>query len=298
MLLMRDSVEGASVAAATPSNARVMISISTLLEKGASTDDAEGRGADQEQAAAPDAVAERAHRDQEPGQEEAVDVGDPQQLRARGVEIGGQRGNGQIEDRQVQRVQEAEQRNDGESDPFSPTGFEALSAIMSPISSAHCDKGARTMAVHSETTPFEAADRLAIRELFDAYAHCADRRDAEGQKALFTADTRFAVYMDGEGSEPTYVLEGREALTPVFADLNRYEATTHFNGQSTVDGDRATGESYTIAHHLFTEDGERKIMIASLRYLDTFVKIDGSWYFAERQLLLDWSETRPSSSGT
>ena len=106
--------------------------------------------------------------------------------------------------------------------------------------------------------------------------------------------------MDGEGSEPTYVLEGREALTPVFADLNRYEATTHFNGQSTVtiDGDRATGESYTIAHHLFSEDGNRKIMVASLRYLDTFVKIDGSWYFAERNLILDWSETRPSSPGT
>jgi hypothetical protein len=45
-----------------------------------------------------------------------------------------------------------------------------------------------------------------------AYALCADRRDAEGQKALFTDDTRFAVYMDGEGSEPTYVLQGREAL--------------------------------------------------------------------------------------
>jgi SnoaL-like domain len=35
----------------------------------------------------------------------------------------------------------------------------------------------------------EAADRLAIRELFDAYAHCADRRDARGQMALFTPDT-------------------------------------------------------------------------------------------------------------
>jgi len=150
------------------------------------------------------------------------------------------------------------------------------------------------MAVHSELTPAEAADRLALRELFDAYAHCADRRDAEGQKALFTEDTRFAVYMDGEASEPTYVLEGREALTPVFDDLNRYEATTHFNGQSTVtiDGDRATGESYTIAHHLYTEDGARKIMIASLRYLDAFTKIEQSWYFAERNLILDWSETR------
>jgi SnoaL-like protein len=150
------------------------------------------------------------------------------------------------------------------------------------------------MADHTELTPAEAADRVALRELFDGYAHCADRRDAVGQKALFTEDTVFAVYMDGEGSEPTYVLQGREALTPVFQDLNRYEATTHFNGQSTVtiDGNRATGESYTIAHHLFTEDGERKIMIASLRYLDGFAKIDGRWFFAERKLILDWSETR------
>jgi hypothetical protein len=156
------------------------------------------------------------------------------------------------------------------------------------------------MAVHTELTPAEAADRLALGELFDAYAHCADRRDAEGQKALFTEDTRFAVYMDGEGTEPTYVLQGREALTPVFDDLNRYEVTTHFNGQSTVtiDRNRATGESYTIAHHLFTEHGNRMIMIASLRYLDTSAKIDGSWYFAEQNLLLDWSETRPSTPGT
>jgi hypothetical protein len=154
------------------------------------------------------------------------------------------------------------------------------------------------MDVHAEVTPAEAADRLALRELFDAYAHCADRRDAEGQKALFTDDTVFAVYMDGGGSEATYVLHGREALTPVFDDLNRYEVTTHFNGQSTVilDGDRATGESYTIAHHLYTEDGTRKIMIASLRYLDSFAKTDGRWHFAERKLILDWSETRPVAS--
>jgi hypothetical protein len=147
-------------------------------------------------------------------------------------------------------------------------------------------------------TPTEAADRVALRELFDAYAHCADRRGAEGQKALFTDDAIFAVCMDGEGSEPTYVLRGREALGPVFADLKRYEVTTHFNGQSTVtiDGDRATGESYTIAHHLYTEAGERKIMIASLRYLDAFAKVSGRWLFAERTLILDWTETRSSNT--
>ena len=82
--------------------------------------------------------------------------------------------------------------------------------------------------VDTAISPTEA-DRLAIRELVDAYAHCADRRDAEGQKALFTEDTHFVVYMDGQGSEPTQVLDGREALTPVFDDLNRYQATIHFN---------------------------------------------------------------------
>jgi ketosteroid isomerase-like protein len=148
----------------------------------------------------------------------------------------------------------------------------------------------------AEITPTEQADRLAIRELVDAYAHCADRRDADGQKSLFTEDTHFVVYMDGQGSEPTQVLDGREALTPVFDALNRYWATMHFNGQSTItlDGDRATGESYCIAHHLFNESGERKLMVAWLRYDDAFVKIDGAWLFAERNLYVEWTETRRS----
>jgi SnoaL-like domain len=150
--------------------------------------------------------------------------------------------------------------------------------------------------IHTDITPDEQADRLAIRELVDAYARCADRRDAEGQKSLFTEDTHFVVYMDGQGSEPTQVLDGREALTPVFADLNRYQATMHFNGQSTVvlDRDRATGESYCIAHHLYTDGDERKLMVAYIRYGDTFVKVEGAWLFAERKLYVDWIETRAS----
>jgi hypothetical protein len=147
-----------------------------------------------------------------------------------------------------------------------------------------------------DIAPTELADRMAIRALVDAYAHCADRRDAVRQKALFTDDTHFVVYMDGEGTDPSQELNGREALTPVFADLNRYEATTHFNGQSTIalHGGRATGESYCLAHHLSTEGGERKLMIASLRYRDTFVKHDGAWLFAERKLYVDWTDTRTS----
>ena len=154
------------------------------------------------------------------------------------------------------------------------------------------------MAVHTAITPQEAADRLAIRELFDAYAHCADRRDAQGQMALFTEDTRFLVHMDAESAEPTQELHGRESLAPVFDALNAYAVTTHFNGQSTVvlDGDRATGESYCIAHHIsLAEDGSRTLMKASIRYLDEFVRQDGRWLFAERRLMVDWTETGPST---
>ena len=140
----------------------------------------------------------------------------------------------------------------------------------------------------------EAADRLAIRQLIDAYAFCADTRDAEGQKALFTADTRFLVYMEGEGSDPTDDLHGRESLAPVFENLNTYELTMHLNGQCaiTLDADRATGYTYCVAHHVYSETGARKLMVAYLRYRDTVVKDQGTWLFAERRLYLDWAETR------
>ena len=85
------------------------------------------------------------------------------------------------------------------------------------------------MSIHPPITGTEAADRLAIRELFDAYAHCAER-----------------------------------------------------------------SESYCLAHHLTeAQDGSRTLMVASIRYLDTFVKQDGAWLFAERRLMVNWTDTRP-----
>jgi phage major head subunit gpT-like protein len=85
----------------------------------------------------------------------------------------------------------------------------------------------------------ESADRLVIRALVDAYARGAYRRDADRQKAVFTDDTRFVVYMDGEGTDPSQELNGRER-------------PSH-------------GESYCLAHHLYAEGGERKLMVASFR---------------------------------
>ena len=154
------------------------------------------------------------------------------------------------------------------------------------------------MSKHITISPTEAADRLAIRELIEAYAHCADRRDAKGQIALFTRDTHFVVYMNAKDPRPSQELHSRDALAPVFADLNQYDATTHFVGQSTIftlTSDRATGEAYCLAHHVTAGSGKRRLMVASLRYLDTFVKIEEAWLFAERLLYVDWLEERALS---
>ena len=151
------------------------------------------------------------------------------------------------------------------------------------------------MSKHVAISPEEAADRLAIRELVEAYAHCADRRDAKGQMSLFTADTHFVVFMNAKDRKPTWELRSRDALAPVFADLNKYDATTHFIGQSTIfslTGEKAIGETYCLAHHVTAAEEKRHLMIASIRYLDTFVKQDGDWLFAERRLYVDWTEDR------
>src|SRR5580658_8291899 len=154
------------------------------------------------------------------------------------------------------------------------------------------------MAKHASISPEVAADRLAIRELIEAYAHCADRRDAKGQMALFTPDAHFVVYMNAKDPTPSQELHSRESLAPVFDDLNQYAATMHLLGQTTIQtlaGDRGTGETYCMPHHLTINGTSRRLMVAALRYADTFVKLDTEWLFAERKLYVDWLENRALS---
>lgn len=151
------------------------------------------------------------------------------------------------------------------------------------------------MSQHVTVSPEEAADRLAIRELVEAYAYCADRRDAQGQMALFTPDAHFVVYMDAKDPAPSQELHSRAELAPVFADLNQYHATMHFLGQSTItqlSADRGSGVAYCLAHHLKVDDRGRRLMIAALRYADSFVKVEGAWLFSERLLYVGWIEER------
>jgi hypothetical protein len=66
-------------------------------------------------------------------------------------------------------------------------------------------------------------------------------------------------------------------------------------GQTTIlslTGDRATGETYCLAHRVTIDGGSGLLMVASIRYLDTFSKSDDRWLFKERLLYVDWVENR------
>jgi hypothetical protein len=101
--------------------------------------------------------------------------------------------------------------------------------------------------------------------------------------------------MDAKDPKPLMDLHSRDELAPVFADLNQCAATMHFLGQTTIltlSPGRGTGETCCMPHHLTVKDGNRRLMIAVLRYHDTFAKSDGAWLFAERRLYVDWLEQR------
>jgi hypothetical protein len=144
-----------------------------------------------------------------------------------------------------------------------------------------------------------AGDHAAIRGLVDRYAHHADRRQPRQQADVFAPDATVLVYEgDPNLTGPVQTVSGREQLATTFAGLiARYDATTYLNGQSTIEQTgpaTAVGETYCMAFHLLHEEGERVLLTMSIRYLDSFAKTDGVWLIAERKLIIDWTDRRPS----
>jgi hypothetical protein len=146
-------------------------------------------------------------------------------------------------------------------------------------------------------SPDESADRLAICQLIDAYSEYADRRDALGQTGLFTDDAHFAVYAGAASTTPSQELHGRDSLAANLKNLNIDQLTTHSKIHSTIklSGLVATGETYCIAHQVFEHDDLRSLVMAAIRYIDIFEKVQDIWYFAERKLVVDWIETHKLS---
>jgi 3-phenylpropionate/cinnamic acid dioxygenase small subunit len=125
------------------------------------------------------------------------------------------------------------------------------------------------------------------------YASALDRRDFAAYSRLFANDASFAAVSGGLRHHEAHGVD--EIVAMVEKGVTEYEGTMHFVGNLTVrvDGDRAAGETYCIAHHFYTELDKRRSHVMGIRYQDEFVRQNGTWKFASRLELFDWLEDRP-----
>lgn len=137
-------------------------------------------------------------------------------------------------------------------------------------------------------------DRVALRELVDRYASGVDHRDSAAVAALFTEDGVLAIHLPGEDT-PRRTHRGRTAIAATMDGLRRFRVTSHVVANQLLevgDDDRATGETYCTAHHVYDTDDGPRMYVMWIRYEDTFVRVDGRWLVAERRLRTDITEDR------
>jgi uncharacterized protein (TIGR02246 family) len=136
-------------------------------------------------------------------------------------------------------------------------------------------------------------DRLALRQLVDAYALAVDRRDVAAVAALFADQGRLVSRLQFPAGDGELVRQGRDEIaTAIAAGLERYVRTTHVVGGQIVqlDGDRARGDTVCLAHHVYDKGDARRLLVMAVRYTDTYARCPDGWCFTERQLDLDWRQ--------
>ncbi|MGF7121687.1 nuclear transport factor 2 family protein [Rhodococcus sp. TAF43] len=141
----------------------------------------------------------------------------------------------------------------------------------------------------------ELADRLALSDLVAQYAIAVDRRDEIALTALFATDAQLVQPAGLVRRGKSAVLSGSGAVAQgVLGAVAHLHSTRHVVNQQIVDvaGDQARGEVYGEAHHVYaTEDGHRDYVVA-IRYQDEYVRADGMWRIARRELIVDLTYDR------
>lgn len=144
-------------------------------------------------------------------------------------------------------------------------------------------------------TALGMAGRVAVRDLVDAYAQGVDRRDSSGVAGLFTEDGLLVVPRPPDQLSPVLERRGREAIERALQGLDRFVATMHAVVAHSVamDGERATGETSCMAHHVRREPAGAVDEMWAIRYQDAYVHEGGRWLFASRHLWIDWIAEHP-----
>lgn len=126
-------------------------------------------------------------------------------------------------------------------------------------------------------------DRVAINDVLARYADGVNRRDADLWGASWDVEGEWQLF----DPEPVY---GREAIVAAWRDaMAAYPFVVMIVSQGSVeiDGDRATGRSYS-SEVAQTTDGKRLRVQGC--YDDRYRKRDGQWGFASRAFTVLHSE--------
>lgn len=132
-------------------------------------------------------------------------------------------------------------------------------------------------------------DKQDCVELVHKLARAIDRCDADLVGEVFHPDAT-----DDHGG---YKGSAADFVPWVMEVLKGMRRTQHMVGNILVevDGDRAEGESYFIAHHVLPGEQGDRFMVAAGRYLDRFEKRDGAWKISHRHAVYDWSTSAAAS---
>lgn len=143
----------------------------------------------------------------------------------------------------------------------------------------------------------EPSNRVALTDLAARYAQAVDRRNATALAALFTVDAAFVLPPALNGTDAPTEIRGNITLANSVVDaVSHLHSTRHVVEQQILDQDSTAtghGETYCTAHHIYSSgDGFRDNRI-ELRYQDGFTKVEGTWFFSRRELVVDFAEDVP-----
>lgn len=136
-------------------------------------------------------------------------------------------------------------------------------------------------------------DRVELADLVARYAAAVDDRAFAAAAALFTEDAVLAMPSPPAELGPADVHSGRSTIAGALRAVEAFELTQHAIVGQVFDGDgrTATGRIACIAHHLSKRSSPINL-VWHLRYADGYLRQDGAWRFARRELSIDWIETR------
>jgi len=131
------------------------------------------------------------------------------------------------------------------------------------------------------------AHEQALRRLVLRYASSCDNRDCEAFAGLFAPNA----VLEGPG----FRFASPEQIHAVPRQLARFHKTYHtvLNFFASIAGDRARGETYSMAHHLTPRaDGRFDDLVMYITYRDRYTRHDGEWRFEQRTVVMEFTETR------